>query len=73
MKEVPIWFPGALWNYAENILRYDGDRIACTCAKETGEVVHYSFRQLRTMVRDVAAAMRAHGLQVGDRVAGRFP
>ncbi|KAJ3555249.1 hypothetical protein NM688_g2685 [Phlebia brevispora] len=69
MKEVPIWFPGARLNFAENLLRFDTDAIAVTSARETGQVVDYSFKQLRSMVRDMAAAMRANGLQVGDRVA----
>jgi len=68
-KEIPVWFPGARLNYAENLLCHDGDAIAVTAARETGEISHYTFRQLRHMVRDMAAAMRVHGLQVGDRVA----
>lgn len=70
MNEVPIWFPGSRLNYAENVLRHDGDAIAVTAARETGKVINYSFRQLRQMVREMAAAMRVHGLQKGDRVAG---
>ncbi|KAI0339857.1 acetoacetate-CoA ligase [Trametopsis cervina] len=69
MKEVPEWFPGARLNYAENLLRHDGDAIAVTAARETGDVKHISYRQLKEMVRQTAAAMRAHGLQKGDRVA----
>lgn len=71
-KEIPTWFPGARLNYAENLLCHDGDAIAVTAARETGEVAHYSFRQLRHMVRDMAAAMRVNGLHIGDRVAGWY-
>lgn len=71
IKEIPEWFPGARLNYAENILRFDGDSIACTAIRESGVTVHYSFRQLKSMVRDMAAALRVNGLQVGDRVAGK--
>lgn len=73
MKESPIWFPGALWNYAENLLRHDNDAIACTCARENGEVMHYTFKQLRNMVRELSAAMRVSGVHVGNRVAGQSP
>ncbi|GBE80624.1 Malonamoyl-CoA synthetase vrtB [Sparassis crispa] len=69
MKEIPIWFPGARLNYAENLLQFNDDGIACTAAKETGEVSHYSYRQLREMVKEMAAAMRVNGLVAGDRVA----
>ena len=70
MKECPIWYPGALWNVAENLLRFDNDNTALTCARESGELKHYTYKQLKSMVREMAAAMRAHGLQPGDRVAG---
>lgn len=70
MPETRTWFPGARLNYAENLLRFNGDNIAVTSARETGHVAQYSFRQLREMVRDLAAALRVNGLQPGDRVAG---
>jgi acetoacetyl-CoA synthetase len=69
-EEVPEWFPGARLNYAENLLYRNDDGIACTAGNELGVVEHYTFRQLREMVRKMAAAMRANGLEVGDRVAG---
>lgn len=68
-KEIPIWFPGARLNYAENVMYNGGDAIACTEVREIGTVTHYSFNQLRAMVADMAAALRVNGLQVGDRVA----
>ncbi|PCH36095.1 acetoacetate-CoA ligase [Wolfiporia cocos MD-104 SS10] len=69
IKELPTWFPGARLNYAENLLYRNDDGIACTSARETGAICHYSFRQLRHMVREMAAAMRINGVKVGDRVA----
>ncbi|EKM54658.1 uncharacterized protein PHACADRAFT_146820 [Phanerochaete carnosa HHB-10118-sp] len=69
MPEVRTWFPGARLNYAENILRFNGDSIAVTSARETGYVRQYTFRELREMVRHLASALRMNGLQKGDRVA----
>ncbi|KAJ6494938.1 hypothetical protein DFH09DRAFT_1206015 [Mycena vulgaris] len=69
MPEVPIWFPDARMNYAENLLHRTDDAIACTAGGESGVVRHYSFRQLRELVRQMACAMWHHGLQPGDRVA----
>ncbi|GJE90605.1 acetoacetate-CoA ligase [Phanerochaete sordida] len=69
LPELRTWFPGARLNYAENVLRFNGDNIAVTAARETGHVAHYSFRELRRMVGEMAAAMRANGVRVGDRVA----
>ncbi|KAJ7693447.1 acetoacetate-CoA ligase [Mycena rosella] len=67
--EVPIWFPDARMNYAENLLFRRDDAIAVTAGGESGVVHDYSYRQLRELVRQMARAMRRHGLQPGDRVA----
>ena len=72
MKEVPIWFPGARLNYAENLLYRNDDAIAITAGGESGVVTNYTFRQLRHLVRRMAAALGVNGLQPGDRVAGWF-
>ncbi|RDB25381.1 Acetoacetyl-CoA synthetase [Hypsizygus marmoreus] len=69
LPEVPSWFPGARLNYAENILRRTDDAIACTVTGESGSITHVTFRKLREMVADMAAAMRVSGLVSGDRVA----
>ncbi|KAK7043175.1 hypothetical protein VNI00_008529 [Paramarasmius palmivorus] len=69
IPELPIWFPGARLNYAENLLWRIDDGIACTASGESGRVVHYTFRELRENVARMASAMRANGLGVGDRVA----
>ncbi|KAF7376544.1 AMP-binding domain-containing protein [Mycena sanguinolenta] len=70
MPEVPRWFPDARLNYAENLLYRADDAIACTAGGETGTVQHYTYRQLRELVRQMACAMRRHGMRKGDRVAG---
>ncbi|KAF5393333.1 hypothetical protein D9757_000565 [Collybiopsis confluens] len=67
------WFPGARLNYAENLLQHNGDGTACSAITENHVVRDYSYRQLRSMVADMAAAMRVNGLAVGDRVAGNSP
>ncbi|KAF8348395.1 acetoacetyl-CoA synthetase [Amanita rubescens] len=69
LKEIPIWFPGAQLNYAENILSRNDDSIACTASSELGEVTHCSYRELRERVRVMASALRSSGVSVGDRVA----
>jgi len=69
MKELPTWFPGARLNYAENLLHRRDDGVACIAARDFGDVRRYTFRELREMVRTLAAAMRANGLVKGDRVA----
>jgi acetoacetyl-CoA synthetase len=70
MKEVPIWFPGARLNYAENLLYRNDDTIAISAGSESGTVANYSYRELRQLVQSMAAALRVNGLKTGDRVAG---
>lgn len=69
LQEVPVWFPGARLNYAENLLYRKDDSIACTASGESGTITHCTYRELRQMVRNIAAALRVNGLKVGDRVA----
>jgi acetoacetyl-CoA synthetase len=57
-------------NYAENLLWRVDDGIAIMEFDETGHVASYSYRELRELVRKFAAALKFHGLQPGDRVAG---
>jgi len=46
------------------------DGIAITETNETGHIASYSYRELRELVRKFAVALKLHGLQPGDRVAG---
>ncbi|THV05077.1 acetoacetate-CoA ligase [Dendrothele bispora CBS 962.96] len=63
------WFPGARLNYAENLLRRNDDAIACTTIDEAYVATDYTYKQLRGLVADMAAALRVNGLNTGDRVA----
>jgi acetoacetyl-CoA synthetase len=72
IAEVPVWFPGSRLNWAENLLQRNDDGIACTATGESGVTTDYSFRELREMVREMAAAMRVQGVGIGDRVAGAY-
>jgi len=67
------WFPDARLNFAENLLRYRDDRDALVFRSETGLNSTMSYRQLYTQVAGLASALRAHGIEPGDRVAGYMP
>ena len=67
------WFSGARLNYAENLLRRDGDDTAIVFRGETQVNSRISFRELRHEVSRLAQALRAAGIQPGDRVAGYMP
>jgi len=67
------FFVGSTLNYAEHLLRHDGGQAALVFRGEDGARRTLSFRQLRAEVAAIAAALRAEGVQRGDRVAGYLP
>jgi acetoacetyl-CoA synthetase len=67
------WFPDARLNYAENLLRHDGEDTAIVFRGESQVKSRISFRELRQEVSRLAQALRAAGIQPGDRVAGYMP
>jgi len=74
ISEVPEWFHGALLNYAENLLRYDDDRIAIYATGEgQGGVLRRTFKELRQQVAIYASALKKMGVKKGDRVVGYIP
>src|SRR6476661_2967906 len=69
----PRWFEGARLNFAENLLRHDGDRDALVFWNERGRERRLTRRELRREVAAAAAAFTALGVGPGDRVAGFLP
>jgi len=67
------WFPDARLNFAENLLRHRDDRPAIVFKSETGATAQYSYRELFFAVAQTAAALKASGVEKGDRVAGYMP
>ncbi|CAG5124946.1 unnamed protein product [Candidula unifasciata] len=74
ISEIPEWFRGSRLNFAENILRFDDDRVAVYSTGEgRSSVRRKTHRELRQSVAAYAAAMRHMGVQKGDRVVGYIP
>jgi len=67
------WFPGVSLNFAQNLLRFDDERIAIRCHDGDGEHEPVSYAQLQRRVAALAAAMKASGVQQGDLVASLLP
>ena len=68
------WFPEARLNYAENLLaKGQPQQPAILFVNETGQITRISFQQLRTQVAQLARALRAEGVVVGDRVTAVMP
>ncbi len=67
------WFPAARLNFAENLLRYRDDQTAIIFRSEAGGSTKISYEALYQAVAKTAAALKAQGVTVGDRVAGYLP
>src|SRR5919204_262559 len=71
------WFPGGRLNYAEHTLyppcRVGKDDVAVIFAREDGREQTLTWRDLRIRVAAIRAALVAHGVGVGDRVAALLP
>ncbi len=67
------WFVGARLNYAENLLRLDGDAPAILFRNERGQRRELSWHQLRCEVARVADGLKHAGVKQGDRIAGYLP
>lgn len=67
------WFPGVSLNFAQNLLRFDDERVAIRWLGAGEEHENLSYAQLQRRVAALAAALRAQGIEPGDRIASRLP
>src|SRR5262245_6775394 len=67
------FFPDATLNFAENMLRVRDDRPAIVFNGEGRRRSTLTYRELYDQVTSFATALRAEGIQQGDRVAGYLP
>jgi acetoacetyl-CoA synthetase len=67
------YFPDARLNYAENLLRRRDDHDAMVFHGEDKVRRRLSWRELYDAVSQLAQALKAAGIQPGDRVAGFVP
>ena len=67
------WFPNTRLNFAENLLRFRDERTAIVSLLENGERTETSYAQLYQQVAQLAGALRAQGVGIGDRVAAFLP
>jgi acetoacetyl-CoA synthetase len=67
------FFPEARLNFAENLLRHDGEAEAIVFQGEDKDAARLSIGDLRALVSRLQQAMRAEGVGAGDRVAAMMP
>lgn len=71
-----VWFEGARLNFAEHILRHERttpDANVLLHASETRPLTALTWQELGDQVRALASALRARGIEPGDRVAAYLP
>ncbi|XP_052802032.1 acetoacetyl-CoA synthetase-like [Mya arenaria] len=74
ITDIPEWFIGSQLNFAENLLRFDDDKVAIYSTGEGREKIEaITFKELGQKVAVYASAMRRLGVTVGDRVVGYIP
>jgi len=64
------WFSGAKLNFAENLLRYNDDKIAIISSRENKSDVTLTYSQLNNLVVECSEGLKKLGVKNGDRVAG---
>ena len=67
------WFPGVSLNFAQNLLRFDDERIAIRSHGAGYDCDDISYGQLSRRVASLSSAMRAAGVEPGDFVAALLP
>jgi acetoacetyl-CoA synthetase len=75
-REMPgaEWFPGTRLNHAEHVFRGKDDAaVAAIHASELREQGEVTWGELREQTARIAAALRAAGVQPGDRVVAYMP
>ncbi len=67
------WFNGATLNFAQNLLQDNSEKTALSFISEKGDVKQLSYKMLSQQTARLSNAMRAQGIQTGDRVVGVMP
>lgn len=79
ISDLPNWFEGARLNFAENLLWcWSFEKVAIYATGEHASITsqriqQITYSELYKQVETVAGALRASGVQAGDRVVGYLP
>jgi len=67
------WFPGAMLNFAENLLKYKDDQLAFVFQGETKISKQITYAELNKIVARLAKSLKEAGVKLGDRVVSYIP
>ncbi|OLS24510.1 MAG: 3-hydroxypropionyl-coenzyme A synthetase [Candidatus Heimdallarchaeota archaeon LC_3] len=64
------WFPGSKLNFAENLLKFNDNKIALISINEKQERKQFTYSELNRFVTKLARSFKEHGILPGDRIVG---
>ncbi len=67
------WFINSKLNFAENLLRFQDDKIAIYYVNEKEKILSITYKELFIQVERLAHSLRKLGVKKGDRVVGFIP
>ncbi|CAA0079784.1 Acetyl-coenzyme A synthetase [Zhongshania aliphaticivorans] len=67
------WFAGSQVNFAEHILRHEGNHAAISAMSESDALRVISWNELNEQVRRVATSLRTLGIEAGDKISAVLP
>ena len=67
------WFKGIKLNYAENLLKFNTNKLAIESYNEDGSKVTLTYRQLNNKVSCLSSYLELIGVKSGDRIAAVMP
>jgi len=67
------WFVGSRLNFAENLLRYNDDKLAFIFQGETKVSKQITYAELNRTVARLAKSLKEMGIKIGDRVVSYIP
>ena len=67
------WFVGSRLNFAENLLRYNDDKLAFIFQGETKVSKQITYAELNRTVARLAKSLKEMGVKIGDRVVSYIP
>jgi len=68
-----LWFPGAKLNFAENLLKFNDDRLAFIFQGELKKPAKMTYKKLNNTVARLAKSLRDMGIKKGDRIVSYIP
>jgi len=64
------WFTGAIFNFAENLLKFNDEKVAIISSREDNADVTLTYSQLNELVAKCSDGLRKLGVKKDDRIAG---